>query len=332
METMRIEAGVDLSMPPTASLISCRSAAWGEGPGSPSPSRRMLSPPTTPLLPMRTCSLLPPHGMRPRARDDESAPEAPDVPPSWCVPRAPSSAQTLSDAIRRNKVSVIQSLLEDDPWVAQTPLPDTQAPPILAAVRCCSSTQLLTVLLRAGARADDIDSVGLTALQTISQVAPLEQTSSPELSPGKALQMPAWTEMCRIPGVEHRVCSTQASEEHCCGMAAVLLAAGADPDRRDSGGRDCAWHADRVGRRKLADLLRNWGGKEVAALHVLRQMSLVEGRRHGQVAGTHDLHQGGAGFLQLHYVFARVCEMLAPNIVLAGGGSALNEVCGREGV
>lgn len=314
---------------PPASPLGRMAVRSGEGLRTPSPSRHGCFSPCA-SSPARTTPMLLPNGLRPRPNHGVGAgSREQDDPPSWCLPGAPTrrGAPSLSDAIKRNQVSVLRRVLEDDPWAARTPLPDSQAQPVLAAVRCCCSPLLLAELLRAGAPPDEVDSVGLTALQTVSQVASVERSSYPELSAGKTLQMPTWTEMYRIPGVEQRICSTQANEEHCCAIAVTLLVAGADPDRRDARGLDCAAHAERNGRHKLADLLRHWGGKEVAALRILRQAPL-RGPHHEGPRADESETQGCATFLHLQCVFERVCDMLAPNTVYA---SAIEGAAPRHG-
>jgi len=169
---------------------------------------------------------------------------------------------SLSDAIRKDSVQGIRMALEEDPLAACRPLPDNQEAPVVAAVRCCCSPEVLAALLQGGADPDAMGADRMPALELVSRVhhMPLATWAGSE----EAATM--WMSM---PGARVNFPSDRMSEERCCAYARWLLAFGANKSRLDAEGASSADHAQRSGRTQLADLIRHWGGEEARALRAL---------------------------------------------------------------
>jgi len=187
---------------------------------------------------------------------------------SWC--RSRFGFPSLSEAIRTDNVEGVRTALEDDPLAACRPLPDTQEYPIVAAVRCCCSLEVLAVLLQQGVDPDDMGADRITALEAVSRAQDVPPAVAGFDSP---LFGPAWqkitTEWVSMPGAFLNFPRERMSEERCCSYAIWLLAFGADKSRLDAQGLSCRDHAQRNGRTQLADLLCHWGGVEARSLRAL---------------------------------------------------------------
>lgn len=216
-------------------------------------------------------------------------------------------SQCLSKALRANSLEAVRRALVEDPQAAARPMPCSQLPPVVAAIRYACSPQVLCVLLQSGADADAISSEGWTPLDLIARV----RIATPRVAslPGK-FQMPqmfpAGVTMLGAGGAVSIFTAAQMSEERCCAYAALLLNFGADAERVDAEGLTCADHAAKNGRFELAHLLANFARASADALRSLcgaAARGLAEVTAAGPTPSVRLLPQA---------VIERICDMLAP--------------------
>jgi len=189
---------------------------------------------------------------------------------------------------------------------------------VVACVLHGCSPQVMACLLHRGADAGQIGKMGLTAIQIVSRIriVPIQRSSSIS-----KVSLPSpWSECVAVPGVAGRFPLETFSEQRCCMHAALLLAFGADADRIDEQGDNCANHADKGARPRLAHLLRCWGGIDVKAMAAVCRTPLWLSRRalkgRAVAASTEVLPNAASGnvicFLRIASVQHRICDLLAP--------------------
>lgn len=174
------------------------------------------------------------------------------------------------------------------------PLEQSMEPPVLFAVRCGCSLEVLAALLKGGASPDSVDTAHPAPLLAIARHSEEQTHQSPLRRMGRQAQM-------------FRPFARQLSEAQCCEYASWLLACGADPAVRDEAGVTALEYAERAEQWNFARLLRHWGGVQANALRETWSLATV-----GDTAGSPGQRGGCALRCLPQVVCERICDMLAP--------------------
>lgn len=194
-------------------------------------------------------------------------------PPPHRQPNSPPQIERrepLQMALLSRDPNEVRSALHEDDTAAILPLRQRcgREPPLVVATRGRCSSQIVKMLVQAGAVVDDTGSSGLTPLMTIADTKlptlhqkPSGVKASRDVHAGPILVPHApWfdtsgeqTHVHLQPGV-----SKMSEEKEHCTQALWLLNVGADPDLLDKRGRTAAQIAQDTGQLQLSYLLGHW--------------------------------------------------------------------------
>lgn len=146
-------------------------------------------------------------------------------------------------------------------------------PALLLAIRCDCSAEILRLLLDHGADVNSSDAAGATPLSALALAPKKEQ-------PRSSINVDLWAAQRLVRGLEADAavpCAAALSEAHCCELASVLLAFGADPLQACNGAANPADLAENNGRSMLAGFLRSWSSIAIEVLGLWDPGSACQG-------------------------------------------------------
>jgi len=201
--------------------------------------------------------------------------------PPTTPPPAPRPGP-LHNALVNNRSAEVAFILDGNEFESIGPIKDMSGcePPLVKAARYGCSASILKQLLRHGASADSLGHNGLTPLMIIirAHTNRLPELVSYMTSPtvpfiGSADQSwmlsqmgPLWAPWTCEPNLRDGF--PRLSEEQCIEMATCLLQGGADALQVDTSGQCAPGVAERLGKPRLAALLKYWC--ELQACRLLR--------------------------------------------------------------